>query len=93
MRGNPSSSQPRSQRPKRPLRSSEPMLLTEKQAAKILGFSPRTLQKWRGRGDGPAFLKISSRGAVRYRRSDLEDWVANRLRRSTSDVGPRFEQR
>lgn len=65
----------------------EPLLIGEKEAARILGFSPRTLQKWRSRGDGPPFLKISSRGAVRYRRSDLEAWVTQCLRRSTSDDG------
>ena len=62
-------------------------MLTEKEAAKLLGFSYRTLQKWRGRGEGPLFLKITARGAIRYRRADLFEWTKQRLRRSTSDDG------
>lgn len=66
--------------------SPEP-LLCEKEAARYLSFSHRTLQKWRGRGDGPIFLKTSDRGSIRYRLSDLEEWKISRLRRSTSDDG------
>ncbi|RMH15041.1 MAG: DNA-binding protein [Gemmatimonadetes bacterium] len=61
-------------------------LLTEKEAAKILRFSVRTLQKWRTRGAGPRFVHVSQR-AVRYRLPDLEDWIEQRLRCSTSDRG------
>jgi hypothetical protein len=61
-------------------------LLTEKQAATLLGFKPSALQAWRLRGDGPPFVKISAR-AVRYRRRDLETFVEERLRVSTSDTG------
>lgn len=63
---------------------STPDLLTETEAAKRLGFSPRTLQAWRFKGCGPRFLRISSR-CVRYRESELDEWLASRLRRSTSD--------
>lgn len=63
-----------------------PMLLTEKEAAKILGFSIRTLQKWRGNGGGPRFVHVSAR-AIRYRRADLEQWIEGRIRTSTADVG------
>ncbi len=63
-------------------------LLTEAQAGRLLGFSPRTLQKWRARGDGPPFVKLSdNRGAVRYRQCDLAAFIEKRLRRSTSDTG------
>lgn len=61
-------------------------LLTEKQAGKRLGFSPRTLQKWRWTGGGPRFVQVSAR-CVRYRRCDLDAWVEERLRTSTSDQG------
>ena len=65
---------------------STPMLLTEKEAAKILGFSIRTLQKWRTQGAGPCFVRVSAR-AIRYRRADLEQWIEGRIRTSTSDAG------
>ncbi|NJL26452.1 MAG: helix-turn-helix domain-containing protein [Thermoanaerobaculia bacterium] len=61
-------------------------LWSTRKAAIFLGFSPRTLEKWRGTGEGPAYCVVSSR-CVRYRLQDLEAWVANRLRRSTCDPG------
>jgi predicted DNA-binding transcriptional regulator AlpA len=61
-------------------------LLSEKEAAGDLGFSIRTLQAWRVRGGGPPYVKVSAR-CVRYRQSDLEEWIEERLRRSTSDRG------
>ncbi|HTG34971.1 MAG TPA: helix-turn-helix domain-containing protein [Thermoanaerobaculia bacterium] len=65
---------------------SETPLKTEKEAAGLLGFSVRTLQAWRVRGGGPQFVKVSAR-CVRYRLTDLDSWVEERLRRSTSDRG------
>ena len=64
----------------------EAILLTETEAAKILGFSIRTLQNWRYRGGGPRFVRVS-RTCVRYRRQDLEAWIEESLRISTSDDG------
>lgn len=58
-------------------------LVTEVQASKILGFTIRALQAWRTSGKGPKFIKISSR-AVRYRLSDLEQWISSKERCSTS---------
>ena len=64
------------------------LLLTEEEAARALGFTPRFLQNRRYRGDGPPFVAVSAR-AVRYRFEDLEAWAADRLRTSTSDTGAR----
>ncbi len=58
-------------------------LLVEKEAADILRVSFRTLQAWRVIGDGPPYCKIGR--SVRYRHQDLLEWVANRIRKSTSD--------
>lgn len=61
--------------------------LTEKQVAKLLGISPRTLQAWRYRGGHtPQFIKVGR--AVRYRLGDVQTWLRERQRRSTSDLGP-----
>ena len=62
------------------------LLLTEKEAASALGFTPRFLQNRRHCGDGPRYVRISAR-AVRYRPEDLEAWAAERVRTSTSDDG------
>ena len=56
-----------------------------REAAAFLGLSPRTLDRYRVTGQGPAFHKFGTR--VRYARTDLEDWAAERRRTSTSDDG------
>lgn len=63
-------------------------LLSEKEVAQLTGFSIRTLQGWRWRGTGPLFIRVSPR-CIRYRLSDVEAWIEQRLRSSTSDPGPR----
>jgi hypothetical protein len=45
-------------------------ILSEKQAAKELFAKPATLRKWRVRGKGPQYLKLS--GRIRYRKQDIE---------------------
>lgn len=61
----------------------EPGVLTTPAAAEYLGLSPATLETKRSRGGGPVFSKLGRR--VVYRREDLDSWVAERQRRSTSD--------
>ena len=61
-------------------------LLSEKEVARLTGFSVRTLQGWRWRGTGPLFIRVSAR-CIRYRRQDVERWLEQRLRSSTSDPG------
>jgi hypothetical protein len=48
-------------------------LLVEVRAAELLGLSTRTLQAWRLKGEGPAFVRAGR--AIRYRRRDLVSWV------------------
>ncbi len=50
--------------------------LRPREAAEILGVSPRTLDRRRSRGLGPAYYKFGS--AVRYRLSDLNAWAGTR---------------
>ena len=57
--------------------------LNTPQAAAILGLSPRTLERYRVTGEGPVFAKLGRR--VCYARADIENWVARRRKRSTSD--------
>lgn len=54
-------------------------------AAKLLGLSPRTLEKHRCYGTGPVFRRLG--GRVVYALDDLEAWAALGTRRSTSDPG------
>lgn len=50
-------------------------LLTPTAAAALLAVAPATLEKWRLKHQGPAYLKLSGR-AVRYRRTDVMSFIA-----------------
>ena len=56
------------------------------EAALFLGVSPSTLAKWRVYGCGPVFSRLS-RGICLYDITDLEAFVAERKRLSTSAGG------
>ena len=60
--------------------------LSTPEAARLLGISARTLEKYRGRGGGPVFRKLG--GRVVYAMCDLEAWADHAACRSTSD--PRY---
>ena len=56
-------------------------LLDDKAAAAVLDVAPGTLSVWRSTGRyALPFLKIGRK--VRYRRSDLDAWLAARVRES-----------
>lgn len=64
--------------------------LTEDQFAARGHFSSRTASRMRSDGSGPPFVRATpgnTRGRVLYRESDVERWLASRLRTSTSDPG------
>ena len=54
-------------------------------AAAYVDSSTSTLAKLRLRVGGPRFCRIGR--AIRYRRSDLDEWLLSTSRRSTSDMG------
>jgi excisionase family DNA binding protein len=56
-------------------------LLTAKEVAEQTGLSVETLAQWRSQGRGPHYVKIS-RNFVRYRQSDLDDWLSQRIVRT-----------
>ena len=47
--------------------------ISEKEAARFLSVSPRTLQAWRHQCKGPAFTRAGR--AIRYRKCDLVKWL------------------
>ena len=61
-------------------------LINEKAAADFLGLKERAVQGMRQRGDGPRYIRLSSR-CVRYTRALLKAWADARMRSSTSDPG------
>ncbi|MCL1595493.1 MAG: helix-turn-helix domain-containing protein [Actinomycetia bacterium] len=48
-------------------------LLTQHVLAAELKMRPQSLADWRHRGKGPTYVKLGQ--LVRYRRSDVEDWL------------------
>ena len=61
-------------------------LVRQEEAAALLSVTARCMENWRHRGEGPKFVRIFGR-CIRYRRSDLDDWIERRIRTSTSDQG------
>ena len=58
-------------------------LLTEREAAELLCVSFRTLQVWRSKGKGPAYIKLGR--TVRYDPADLRRWI-DQSREETNDA-------
>jgi len=52
-------------------------IMSETEAARILGTTKKTLQCWRFERRGPKYLKIGR--SVRYRLEDLEEFLHERL--------------
>lgn len=56
------------------------ILLDGEQVAEILGVSPSTLEKWRWKKSGPAYVQSEGKGGkVRYRLSDIKAYIEGRL--------------
>jgi predicted DNA-binding transcriptional regulator AlpA len=59
------------------------VLLTAKEAAKLLTVSLSWLAKARMRGDGPPYIRIGR--SIRYAEAALIQWMKGRQRMSTSE--------
>jgi excisionase family DNA binding protein len=72
----------------KPARNPPPMAapewVTTKQAAKALNCSYQFLEKLRTQGGGPDFSKVGA--SVRYRREDLDTFMAARKQKNTAKV-------
>jgi len=53
-----------------------PELLTTKEAARLCGCGERSLWRWSRSGRAPAAVRIGGSAAVRYRRSELLQWIS-----------------
>lgn len=49
-------------------------LIDTEELAKALGISSRTVDTWRTAGEGPDYIKIGAQ--VRYRETDIEQWLS-----------------
>ncbi len=64
------------------LRHPDP-LLTPDAVAAWLNVSTKTLELWRGAGDGPHFVRLN-RKAVRYKSEDVQAFISSRTVSSTA---------
>lgn len=56
--------------------------LTPEGLAQTLSIPQRTIDDWRYRGVGPTWLRIGKH--VRYRMSDVEDWLRSKEERTAA---------
>nr|PZN17775.1 MAG: hypothetical protein DIU80_23905 [Chloroflexota bacterium] len=57
------------------------VLLTTEDVATLLNVKPRTLKQWRYERRGPRYVSLGRR-IVRYRRSDVDEWIRSREKES-----------
>ena len=62
-----------------------PGILRQEEAAALLRVGTRCMENWRHRGEGPKFVRVSGR-CIRYRISDLTQFIDERVRTSTSQT-------
>jgi excisionase family DNA binding protein len=67
-------------------RSPSPFLSLS-EAAEYLGLATQTLYTWRSKGIGPVAVKIGSR--VKYRQTDLDDWIAQQAEAEADRIARR----
>jgi predicted DNA-binding transcriptional regulator AlpA len=65
-------------------------LISNIQAAALLGVAPNTLKFWRHKGRGPEFVKLggSPQAGVAYVEADVIAWIDARKFSSTSAYSP-----
>lgn len=59
-------------------------LLTAVEVAERLGVPASVLERWRGTGEGPLYIKLSGK-YIRYRTEDLETFVEGCRRQNTAE--------
>lgn len=70
--------------------ASEQLVVSERQAASMVGLGARTLQKKRLDGTGPAFVQLTER-RIGYAVIELQRWISSRSVRSTAEVTVRAQ--
>lgn len=65
-------------------------LLDNEQTSSMLGIKPNTLEIWRCKGKGPRFIKLGNekQSPIRYRRTDVAEWIDQQSFASTSAYSP-----
>ena len=58
--------------------------ITQAELARRWRLSPRTLERWRWQGNGPAYLKIG--GRIVYRKEDVAEFEIQQRKTSASNL-------
>jgi hypothetical protein len=68
----------------------EQLVVRPAEAARVVRLSTKTLANMRAKGGGPVFVRLGrgKRSRIAYRPSDLEAWILECRRASTSAVAP-----
>jgi excisionase family DNA binding protein len=61
-----------------------PPLWSVDDVAAYLGVPRTTVYRWNYRGEGPPYIRVGKH--ARYRRADVEAWLAGRTHRSPTPV-------
>ncbi|MFG9948002.1 helix-turn-helix domain-containing protein [Pseudomonas aeruginosa] len=71
-----------------------PDLLTNEEAAALLGIKPNTLEIWRTKGKGPEFVKLgqTKSAPIRYLRTKIFEFIEAQSFTSTSAYAPNAKQ-
>jgi ribosome-binding protein aMBF1 (putative translation factor) len=64
----------------------QPDVLSQHELAQRWRLSPRTLERWRWLGQGPAFLRLGRR--IAYRLSDIEAFEAAQRQAPSEETAP-----
>ncbi len=54
-------------------------LMTPRELAKLVGYSPQSLELWRRKGRGPQFIRVSGHKGVRYPASSVRRWLEEHM--------------
>ena len=66
--------------------SADGLFLTAGEVAVLLRVKEGTLAKWRVSGCGPKWVRLPNSRTIRYRRSDIDRWLASCTYQSTREA-------
>jgi excisionase family DNA binding protein len=70
----------------RPIIVDPEVLLDQRQVARLIRMTTKFMEARRVRGGGIPYVKVGR--LVRYRKADVDQWLKENRRTSTSDSGP-----
>ena len=66
-----------------------PTLMTQKDLAEYLGLSEAWCERARHEGAGPKFIRLGGKRFIRYRASDVAEWINSQTTLQKADEEPK----